>query len=108
MLSALCGPDPHMQAVYRKAPSLHINQQPALEHLPCTDFTGNHATPECCVMTEPLPGTQYHCIRYGASYFSHHWTNRYCVCCHISLRAQRKAREGDVFIYVSLHHLSRL
>lgn len=82
----------HMLLVYWNLSTmfLHMNRQAAPEHLLCTDFPGNYATPEHCVMTEPLPGTHYHCIRYGASYFSEHWTNRYWLCCDKSLQWERE------------------
>ena len=61
-------------------PSCIWIRQAAPEHLPCTDSTGSYATPEHCVMTEPLPGTHYRRVRYGAGYFSQPWTNRYWPC----------------------------
>lgn len=87
----------HTPVVYWKISPLrsllHINRQAAPEHLLCTDFSGNYATAEHCVMTEPLPGTHYHCIRYDAGYFSLHWTNRYWLCCDKSLREERERRK---------------
>lgn len=61
----------HMVLVYWNLYTmfLHMNRQAAPEHLLCTDSPGNYATPEHCVMTEPLPGTHYHCIRYGCKLF---------------------------------------
>lgn len=84
-------------------PLLHMNRLAAPQHLLCTDLTGNYATPEHCVATEPLAGTHYHCIRYGAGYFSQHWTNRYRFCRDKSSRCDR-----DVFFCVSSHHASSL
>lgn len=86
--------------LYYMAPQcslLHMNRAAAPQHLlRALVSTSNYATAEHCVMTEPLPGTHYHHVRYGARYFSRHWTNRYWLCCN------NKKEEGERFVLLCL------